>query len=98
MGMSARFKRIRAGRGNRVAHSFGRSCRIPLPSAAPKKGRREPFFRADPARRQDIRGAGLGLTIAREIIHRAGGTISISNRAEGGLRQVVELPQAEAQM
>ena len=32
----------------------------------------EPFFRADPARRQDIRGAGLGLTIAREIIQRAG--------------------------
>jgi signal transduction histidine kinase len=55
----------------------------------------EPFFRADPARRQDIRGAGLGLTIAREIIQRAGGTISISNGASGGLRQVVELPKAE---
>jgi signal transduction histidine kinase len=54
----------------------------------------EPFFRADPARRQDIRGAGLGLTIAREIIQRAGGTIAISNREGGGLRQVVELPQA----
>jgi len=54
----------------------------------------EPFFRADPARRQDIRGAGLGLTIAREIIQRAGGTISIANREGGGLRQVVELPQA----
>ena len=54
----------------------------------------EPFFSADPSRRQDIRGAGLGLTIAREIIQRAGGTISISNRAAGGLRQVVELPQA----
>jgi signal transduction histidine kinase len=54
----------------------------------------EPFFRADPARRQDIRGAGLGLTIAREIIQRAGGTIVIANRAGGGLRQVVELPQA----
>jgi signal transduction histidine kinase len=54
----------------------------------------EPFFRADPARRQDIRGAGLGLTIAREIIQRAGGTIVISNREGGGLRQVVELPQA----
>jgi signal transduction histidine kinase len=53
----------------------------------------EPFFRADPARRQDIRGAGLGLTIAREIVQRAGGTISISNRASGGLRQVVELPK-----
>ena len=54
----------------------------------------DPFFRADPARRQDIRGAGLGLTIAREIIQRAGGSISISNRHEGGLRQVVELPKA----
>src|SRR5262249_20981409 len=55
----------------------------------------EPFFRADPARRQDIRGAGLGLTIAREIVQRAGGTISISNRGGGGLQQVVELPGAE---
>jgi signal transduction histidine kinase len=56
----------------------------------------EPFFRAAPARRQDIPGAGLGLTIAREIIQRAGGTISISNRADGGLKQVVELPVAGA--
>jgi signal transduction histidine kinase len=55
----------------------------------------EPFFRADPARRQDIRGAGLGLTIAREIIQRAGGTIAISNRDAGGLKQVVELPRAD---
>jgi signal transduction histidine kinase len=54
----------------------------------------EPFFRTDPARRQDIRGAGLGLTIAKEIVQRAGGTISISNGASGGLRQVVELPRA----
>jgi signal transduction histidine kinase len=52
----------------------------------------EPFFRAAPARRQDIPGAGLGLTIAREIVQRAGGTISISNGADGGLKQVVELP------
>lgn len=56
----------------------------------------EPFFRADPARRQDIPGAGLGLTIAKEIIQRAGGTITISNRADGGLKQVVELPVAGA--
>jgi sensor histidine kinase regulating citrate/malate metabolism len=35
-----------------------------------------------------------GLTIAREIIQRAGGTITISNRAGGGLQQVVELPRA----
>ena len=55
----------------------------------------EPFFRADPARRQDVRGAGLGLTIAREIVQRAGGRIDIANRSAGGLRQIVELPRAE---
>lgn len=54
----------------------------------------EPFFRADPARRQSIPGAGLGLTIAREIIQRAGGDVRISNRDAGGLTQVVELPVA----
>lgn len=56
----------------------------------------EPFFRADPARGQPIKGAGLGLAIAREIIERFGGTIEISNRAEGGLRQVVTMPVAQA--
>jgi signal transduction histidine kinase len=52
----------------------------------------EPFFRADRARRQQIPGAGLGLTISREIIRRAGGDIRITNRPAGGLIQVVELP------
>lgn len=52
----------------------------------------EPFFRADPARRQNIPGAGLGLTIAREIIGRAGGTIAIANGAVRGLVQTVDLP------
>ena len=56
----------------------------------------EPFFRADPARRQDIKGAGLGLTIAREIVQRAGGSISIANGDGGGLIQTVELPTAPA--
>jgi signal transduction histidine kinase len=56
----------------------------------------EPFFRADPARRQGIPGAGLGLTIAYEIVQRAGGCISIANRPDGGLVQIVELPEAAA--
>jgi len=55
----------------------------------------EPFFRADPALEQDHRGTGLGLTIAREIVERAGGTITISNRTTGGLRQVIELPRVD---
>lgn len=55
----------------------------------------EPFFRADPARRQSIPGAGLGLTIAREIVQRAGGVIRIQNAVGRGLIQVIELPLAE---
>ena len=57
----------------------------------------EPFFRVDPGRRQNIAGAGLGLTIAREIVQRAGGDIKISNRNGSGLKQVVELAQVEEQ-
>jgi signal transduction histidine kinase len=51
----------------------------------------EPFFRANPGRGQTVKGAGLGLAIAREIIERFGGTVEISNRKEGGLRQTVTM-------
>ncbi len=52
----------------------------------------EPFFRADRARSQKIPGAGLGLTISREILHRANGEIRIRQPTGGDLVQVVELP------
>ena len=54
----------------------------------------EPFFRVDPSRRQAVPGAGLGLAIAKEIIERNGGTISISNARGGGLLQEVRVPLA----
>lgn len=49
----------------------------------------EPFFRVDPARRQSVPGAGLGLAIAKEIIERYGGKVTLANRQEGGLLQTV---------
>lgn len=52
----------------------------------------EPFFRADRARSQNIPGAGLGLTISREIIRKAGGDITIANQPGAGLLQTIELP------
>ncbi len=58
----------------------------------------EPFFRADRARSQNIPGAGLGLTISREIIRKAGGDITIANRPGGGLVQTVDLPAVATAM
>jgi signal transduction histidine kinase len=52
----------------------------------------EPFFRAHPARTKSIDGAGLGLTIANEIVQRAGGSIIIENGPQQGLLQIVKLP------
>jgi signal transduction histidine kinase len=56
----------------------------------------EPFFRVDPGRRQQVPGAGLGLAIAREIVVRSGGDITIRNRDGGGLIQTVMLAPAQA--
>jgi signal transduction histidine kinase len=49
----------------------------------------EPFFRVDPGRRQSVPGAGLGLAIAKEIIERYGGKITLANQPGGGLLQTV---------
>jgi signal transduction histidine kinase len=53
----------------------------------------EPFFRVDAGRRKTMPGAGLGLAIAKEIIERFGGTITIANSTKPkGLVQTVRLP------
>nr|WP_306283198.1 ATP-binding protein [Mesorhizobium sp. LMG17149] len=49
----------------------------------------EPFFRVNPGRLQSVPGAGLGLAIAKEIIERYGGTVTLENRRGGGLEQTV---------
>lgn len=52
----------------------------------------EPFFRVDPARRKTVPGAGLGLAIAREIVERYGGTITLCNAQPQGLTQHLRFP------
>ncbi len=52
----------------------------------------EPFYRVEGSRSRDTGGAGLGLYIARDLITRQGGTLTLTNRAEGGLQAVVRLP------
>jgi signal transduction histidine kinase len=50
------------------------------------------LFDAFVSTRLDSRGTGLGLTVASGIIEQHGGTISASNREEGGARLTISLP------
>jgi signal transduction histidine kinase len=52
------------------------------------------IFDAFVTTRLDARGTGLGLTVAEGIVTQHGGTISASNRAEGGACLEVVLPAA----
>jgi signal transduction histidine kinase len=54
----------------------------------------EPFFRLEPSRNRDTGGAGLGLSIARDIVQAHGGSISLRN-LDRGLEVVMVLPRAE---
>jgi signal transduction histidine kinase len=54
----------------------------------------EPFYRADVSRSRDTPpGTGLGLAIALSIVQVHDGELMLANRAEGGLRAIVRLPQ-----
>lgn len=55
----------------------------------------QPFFRGDAARGGETGGFGLGLTIARSVVRAHGGDVRLENRAEGGLRVVVDLPTTD---
>ncbi len=55
------------------------------------------LFEAFVSTRLDARGTGLGLTVAEGIVTQHGGTISASNRPEGGAILEVSLPAAPLQ-
>ncbi len=51
----------------------------------------EPFFRLEPSRNRDTGGTGLGLAVARTVIQRHGGDITLRSREGGGLVVAVTL-------
>ncbi|HWZ48998.1 MAG TPA: ATP-binding protein [Herbaspirillum sp.] len=53
----------------------------------------EPFYRLELSRNKGTGGVGLGLSIAREAIHRHGGTLSLDNAIGGGLVASIFLPR-----
>ncbi|MEU4554318.1 ATP-binding protein [Micromonospora violae] len=55
------------------------------------------FTRLDDGRARDDGGAGLGLAIVRELVRRAGGTITLTDAPEHGLRVCLLLPALPAQ-
>ena len=55
----------------------------------------EPFYRLERSRSRETGGAGLGLSVARTVIRGHDGEVTLTNRAQGGLRQEVVLPRPE---
>jgi signal transduction histidine kinase len=53
----------------------------------------QPFVRLDPARARDTQGLGLGLAIVARAVAAEGGTLTLSNRPEGGLLATIRLPR-----
>ncbi len=51
-----------------------------------------PFYRLDNAKSQSTGGAGLGLTIARDVVRTHGGDIQLTDSPLGGLRVLIRLP------
>lgn len=56
----------------------------------------EPFTRLEQSRSRETGGVGLGLPIARAILHAHGGTVELTNQTECGLRATVTLRGAAA--
>jgi len=52
----------------------------------------KPFYRLDSARNTEDGSVGLGLAIARTLIHQHGGELSLSNVPDGGLLAEIQLP------
>ena len=52
----------------------------------------QPFYRVEGSRSRETGGVGLGLAIAKSLIERHQGALTLSNRASGGLRARIVLP------
>ncbi len=51
-----------------------------------------PFYRLDESRNPETGGVGLGLTIARDVVHNHGGKLTLEDAPGGGLRARIWLP------
>ncbi len=52
----------------------------------------QPFYRVEGSRSRETGGIGLGLAISLSVVEAHGGTLTLANRSEGGLRACITLP------
>lgn len=53
----------------------------------------KPFYRVDKSRNRHTGGAGLGLSIARDIVRGQGGSVYLDDASLGGLAVIIRLPK-----
>ena len=82
---------VRAGRRDHVVEITVDDDGPGIP-AERRKDVFKPFFRLDQSRNQETGGVGLGLTIARDVVHSHGGDLRLDTAPGGGLRVIVRLP------
>jgi signal transduction histidine kinase len=56
----------------------------------------EPFYRLESSRNRATGGTGLGLSIARDVAQAHGGSLTLANRAGGGLEARLVLPRLQS--
>jgi signal transduction histidine kinase len=56
----------------------------------------EPFYRLESSRNRATGGAGLGLSIARDVAQAHGGSLTLANRSTGGLEAKLSLPRLQS--
>ena len=90
-----------AGSANVSARTVNGSVRILVEDSGPGIPNEdhekvfEPFTRLEGSRSRETGGAGLGLAIAKSIVHSLGGEIRLSNCDTGGLCVTIDIPLAE---